>query len=273
MKPMWPGQAGEDVHELAPLGGREPGGGLVEQDEARRPRERERDLELALLAIGELGDPGVAHRRQPHRLDQLVGLGGEGVAPPRAQEREAPSRDAPTGEIDVVRHREPGEEQADLISPAQTAPDALIGGENRHILAEEPDGARGRQEIPRHAVEQRGLASTVRAENRAPLARADGQRHVRDRGECAEHLGHAPELERGAGRDLPERLGEAHGRALRMRSAALSREAHHLSQRPSTPSGEKKTMTRKPNPISILKRSLERSSAVSTSGENVRSST
>ncbi len=38
------------------LGRRQAGGRFVEQDEARRAGERQRDLELALLAIGEFGD-------------------------------------------------------------------------------------------------------------------------------------------------------------------------------------------------------------------------
>ena len=49
-------QRGQDLDQLEPLGRRQPGRRLVEQDEARRARERERDLELALLAMGELGN-------------------------------------------------------------------------------------------------------------------------------------------------------------------------------------------------------------------------
>ena len=44
--------------ELAPLRRRQPGGGLVEQDQARRAGERHRDLELALLAVRQIGDAG-----------------------------------------------------------------------------------------------------------------------------------------------------------------------------------------------------------------------
>ena len=53
------------------LGRRQARGGLVEQDEARRAGERERDLELALLAVGELGDLAVPDRGQMHRLRQV----------------------------------------------------------------------------------------------------------------------------------------------------------------------------------------------------------
>ena len=54
------GQGRQDLDQFAPLGRREAGRRLVEQDEARRAGERERDLELALLAVGELGDLAVA---------------------------------------------------------------------------------------------------------------------------------------------------------------------------------------------------------------------
>ena len=50
----------EDRDEVAPLGRRQAGGRLVEQDEARRAGERQRDLELALLAMAELADRRVA---------------------------------------------------------------------------------------------------------------------------------------------------------------------------------------------------------------------
>ena len=42
-------QPGQDFDQLAPLGGREAGGRLVEEDEARRTGERQGDFELPLL--------------------------------------------------------------------------------------------------------------------------------------------------------------------------------------------------------------------------------
>ena len=42
--------------EFRPLGRRKPGRRLVEEDEARRAGQRQRDLELALLAIGQFRD-------------------------------------------------------------------------------------------------------------------------------------------------------------------------------------------------------------------------
>ena len=66
-------QRGQDLDQLEPLGRREPCGRLVEQDEARRAGERERDLELALLAVGEFGNALLLHGGQMHGLHQRVG--------------------------------------------------------------------------------------------------------------------------------------------------------------------------------------------------------
>ena len=45
-------QAGDDLEQLGALVARHAGGRLVEQQHARAQRERERDLEQALAAIG-----------------------------------------------------------------------------------------------------------------------------------------------------------------------------------------------------------------------------
>ena len=54
------GQRGQDLDQLAALGRRQARGRLVEQDEARRAGERERDFELPLLAVRELADQAIA---------------------------------------------------------------------------------------------------------------------------------------------------------------------------------------------------------------------
>ena len=62
-------QRGEDLNQLGALPWRQAGSRLVEQDEARRAGERQRDLELALLAVREFGDKARLNRRQMHRFD------------------------------------------------------------------------------------------------------------------------------------------------------------------------------------------------------------
>src|SRR5690349_25071218 len=52
------------------LGGREAGGGLVEEQQARAPGERERELELALLAVGERAREPRARPREAAALER-----------------------------------------------------------------------------------------------------------------------------------------------------------------------------------------------------------
>ena len=51
----------EDGDEIAPLGRRQSGRGLVEQNEARRAGERQRDFKLPLLTVAQRRHQPVAH--------------------------------------------------------------------------------------------------------------------------------------------------------------------------------------------------------------------
>ena len=205
----------------------------------------------------------------------------EGIIPARADQREAVPRNTPAGEIDVVDHRETGEERRNLVGAPQSAPDALMRGENRHILAEEADQPGRRQEIAGDAVEERGLARAVRTENRAPLARAHGERHIGNGGQRAEHLRDAAQFQRVAGADigLPQRNGarrvhrRVHAAPPVPSASRRCRRARQRSHRPSTPSGENRTTARKPRPMISLKRSAEKPKNPRISGEKTCSST
>src|ERR1700736_3081296 len=50
------GKRGEYRDEIRPFARRQTGGGLVEENESRRAGERERDLELTLLAVRQVAD-------------------------------------------------------------------------------------------------------------------------------------------------------------------------------------------------------------------------
>jgi hypothetical protein len=200
------GQRGQYLDQLEPLGGRQACCWFVEQDETRRPGQRERDLELALLADG----------GQVHGLYQRLRRMHKRVVPARPQQREASARNAAAGEIDVVLHGKPSEQRGNLVGAAQAAADALIGREMRDVLAEEADGAGGGREVPGDAIEQRGLAGAVGPEHGAPLTRAHGDGDVGERGQRAEHARDAAQLERGSSTDHRKSLRNAiHGRPLR----------------------------------------------------------
>ena len=74
---------------------REAGGGLVEQDEARRAGERQRDLELTLLAVAELADQAISTPVQVHGLDQVLGRLQQAVAGAAAGRSEKRPRETP----------------------------------------------------------------------------------------------------------------------------------------------------------------------------------
>src|SRR5690242_2336016 len=63
----------QDLDQLAPLRRRESRRRLVEQDEAWGARERHADLELALLAMGELGDKLLGHGIEMNRIGEVMG--------------------------------------------------------------------------------------------------------------------------------------------------------------------------------------------------------
>ena len=208
---MCGGQRGEDLDQLGAFGRRQPGGRFVEQDEARRAGERQRDLELALLAVAQFGDKLILHGGEVDGLHEVLGRIHQRVVAARPQQREAPARNAAAREIHVVDHRKAGEQRGDLIGAAQAPPDALVRREVRHVLAEEADRPGGRREVAGDAVEQRGLAGAVRAEHRAPLARPHGERDVGQCGERAEHPRDAAQLQRVRGADGAEAFGDGDG--------------------------------------------------------------
>ena len=153
-------------------------------------------------------------------------LGGmhQRVVAARTKQRKASARNAAAGEIDIVVHRQAGEQRGNLVGAAQAAADALVGRKVGDVLAEEADGAGGRREIAGDAVEQRGLARAVRAEHRAPLAGPHRHGHVGQRGERAEQPGDAPQLQRRAGADGGQALRDAiHGRGLPVPHCAADR--------------------------------------------------
>ena len=77
---MCAGSDAQQRDQLAPLGRRQPGRRLVEQDQARRAGQRHADLELALLAVRQVGDRLVGDVRQARALEQVVGRARRGMA-------------------------------------------------------------------------------------------------------------------------------------------------------------------------------------------------
>ena len=75
---MWDGSARRIADQLAPIGRREPGRWLVEQDEARGASERHADLELALLTVAQLRHRLVRHGVQMRHMRNSRAASSEG---------------------------------------------------------------------------------------------------------------------------------------------------------------------------------------------------
>jgi len=136
-----------------------------------------------------------------HRLDQRFGCMHKCVVRARAQRRKSSAGNAAAGEVDIVPHRQAGEQRRYLVGTAQAAPDTFVGREVGDVLAEEADGAGGRRKIAGHAIEQRGLAGAVGAEHGAAFSRANREGDVGQRRKRAEQPRYAAQLQCGAGTD------------------------------------------------------------------------
>ena len=202
-------QRGQQRHQLAAFGGREAGCRLVEQDQPRRAGQRHADLELALLAVREIGDALVGDVRQACAFEQVAGGHGRRMACARAQEAEAAVGDAAHREEQVVAHREVAKQQRRLVGAPQPFADALVRRQVGDVFAEEMDPPGGGREVAGDGVEQRGLAGAVGAEDRVLLAGGDRQRHVVDGAQRAEGARHAAEHQGIVGQQLPGRCVQA----------------------------------------------------------------
>jgi hypothetical protein len=188
-------QRAQQRHQLPALGRREPGRRFVEEDQARRSGQRHADLELPLLAVRQIGDPGGGDAGEPGSLEQLVGGALRGAGRSRMAHREAAARDTAHGEEEVLAHRQVAEQERGLVRAAQALADALVGRELGDVLAEETDPAGGRRKVAGDGVEERRLAGAVRAEHGVLLAGLHGKGDVVDRAKRAEGARHVVENE------------------------------------------------------------------------------
>ena len=106
-------------HQLAALAGREAGGGLVEQDQARRAGQRHADLELAQLAVRQLRDQPLRQMREAGAFEQVLGRDARGMPGARPDETEAAAADAAGRQEKIVADREVAEQQGGLVGAAQ----------------------------------------------------------------------------------------------------------------------------------------------------------
>jgi hypothetical protein len=152
---------------------------LVEEEELRLGRERDRQFELALFAMREetgrkMGARGEGDgvEKLHRRLVQRRLLGSV------AEEAEARAGTRLHGERDVFQRREAGQDRGDLEGARKPAPHPLMHGKARDVLTLEQDTSGVWRGEAGDLVDERGLASAVRADHRVKLTREHFQIHV-----------------------------------------------------------------------------------------------
>src|SRR5262249_42598616 len=104
------------------------------------------------------------------------------------------------GHEQVLEHGHGMERPRHLEAARDAAPRALIGRQARDLLAGESDRAGVVAQEARDAVDERGLARAVRADQAEALALRDLEAHLGERGEAAEALRQAADREQRAHR-------------------------------------------------------------------------
>ena len=180
---------GDDREQLGTFRGRNTRGGLVEQQHFRPGRERQRDFQQTLLAIGKIAclDAGIALETQSGEdLPRLVDLR-------YCRRRRAPPDRPGTGAL-AARHRnrfqhgQSGKQRIDLKSARHATLDALVLREAAHSFLVEEHVTRGRREHARQQVDQGRLARAVRTDNRVPGAGIEREGDVGIGLECPERF-------------------------------------------------------------------------------------
>ncbi len=161
-------------HHARRFGDAQSGHRLVEQQQLRFGGERDRELELALLAMAQFGRPA---RRRAGSSPTRVERGARRVAQLPFLARIAPETEGVTvmglrRQRDIVERGEIGQQRGDLERARQPERAAPIGRQPGDVPAGEVDGAGIRQQLPGELADQRGLAGAVRPDDGVQFARA-----------------------------------------------------------------------------------------------------
>jgi hypothetical protein len=224
-------QVAEDLHQARLLGGAEPGGGLVEEEDARALRERAGDGEQAELAERERVGRVVGTVGEPDLFERLVRLLARQALlaplPGRAEDPFEKARPSPRVAADLHRRPDVGvvRRTHHLEDGPEPGAGALMGRPARDLLALERDAAAVGPQKPADAVKKSGLPGPVRPDQAGERAALDGEANLlhgldgaeglRDR---VDHEGrrvrHAPNIRRKRGRGrlalsrMPVALGD-----------------------------------------------------------------
>src|SRR3984957_8647544 len=182
--------------EGASLRRRQTRGRFVEQDESRRAGQRQRDLELPLLAVAQDRDRGLRDVVEMNGVSDRSRLRHRGVAVRRTQQRKTASGNAAARDEDAVDDGQAAEQLTDLIGASQPAASSFMHGKVRDVFAEEPYPPRCGGKVSGNRVEESRLPRAVRGENGPPLAGGNAKVDVGERDKRPKHPPPAFQLQR-----------------------------------------------------------------------------
>ena len=166
-------QPEQELGQPLALSEREAGRRLVEQHQPGLDSARHADLELSLLAVGEIADVCVGLVAEQHALGGRTGPHAGILVLLAGEHPEAPAVPADDGEEDVVLHRESRKEPRLLVRAGEPERRPDPGGEMRDVPSHHLDRSRRGLEVARDEVEERRLARAVRTQDRTAFAVRD----------------------------------------------------------------------------------------------------
>src|SRR3954451_16739744 len=152
---------------------------LVQQQQLRPGRERNREFKLSLFAMAQARDEDVGASAKPDAIQ----YGLRGGAQMRHLARIGPEMErVPVMGLrrqrDIIRRREIQQQRSDLKRPRQSERAASIGGYSRDVAPAKVNAPGMRHELSGQLADQRGLAGAVRSDDRVQLATRDIERDV-----------------------------------------------------------------------------------------------
>ena len=177
----------QQLHHPRGFGDAEPGHRLVEQQQLRFGRERDREFEFALLAMAEFGHRyvGALLRARPGRAPPALLRAGCSLRALPQKWKECPSW-ACAASATLSAAVKSG--SSEVIWNERASPSRLRrqAGNAGDVAAAEMDGAGIRHQLSGELADQRGLAGAVGADDGVQLSGRDIERQVIGRDDSAE---------------------------------------------------------------------------------------
>src|SRR2546423_1917154 len=228
-------EARDELGDTRGLERRHARGRLVEQEHVWTLRERDRELQLAALAVRERARGDALTAGKTDALEHRCGLGVLGARNGAKKAVWSPARG--DGQGDVVASGERCEQLRPLKDVGKSEPGALPGAKARDVLPAETDAAARRRGLAGECVDERGLPRPVRADHRPPLAFAEAQRHAVQRHDAAEYASEIADLDH-------RRLTRSHADRPSPAIPCLAKSTKPMNTRPSSASDIRRSVGR-----------------------------